>query len=346
MSIAQDFKALFNSSFVSTRDSDEILLDIKSEMLNHNNVTAIFEELTDSIYKGRKEKITRAIFEKLDNGANIEDVFLEHGIIQKEEYVILRRASSTKEGIDYILSFRQEGSKYGYFMNKIFLPLYLFIGAGLLTLIFSVPILKNFLNTEVAPLISMKRGFTAEFNLPSFFNDETQLYMAFAFYIMILATYLFYFYYNKNTNLGVIYKVATIYFYDDFIKYFTIASSMKKTGANADQIFEDLSHQVEKGLIPFFSDLFERGSNFYITLEAFKAPTRIVNLLRRNEDSSKFWEQLDTAIIYAKLLRDNKIEFYIKYFSQILFFTGFLFFMGCIALPIVYFILNIYAFAM
>lgn len=346
MSFLKDIKALYRQSLLSTRDSDEILLDLKAELTNHNNLSMILEELSSHTYREKKQKVMRLVFERVESGENIEDIFLFHGIIEKDEYLLLKRALSTSSGIEAVITFRKEGSQFFEFFRKIFLPAMLFVFFGLASLLFTVPLLKNFLNTEVAPLVSMKKNFTVEFDLPIFMKEEIYLYMTIGVYMLIIGIVWSIFAHYKKTNIGKLYKMSNIMFYDDFIKYFTIASSMKKSGASSDQIFEDLSFQAAEGLQSTFNDMFIRGSDFYESLELLNAPYRIVSVMRRNEENSTFWTHLDATIDYVKGLRNDKVDFYVKYFSKAAFLLGFIFLMGSVALPIVYFILNIYAFAL
>ena len=346
MSIIREIKASFSSTFLSLRDSEEILLDLIAELSNHNRLELIMEELSSYTYKGKKQKITRIISEELNHGIQIEDSFLKYGLIENDEYMLLKRALSTKEGLMHVVTFRKEGSQFFVFLSKLFLPLYLFILFGLTSFLITSPMLKNFLNTEVAPIVSMKKNYDVTFDLPAFIEDESIMQIALLLYLMISFLIIYIFRKYKREDIKVLYKLTNILFYDDFIKYMTIASSMKKSKGNSDQIFEDLSNQSEIGLKPFFRDLFERGSDFYESFQKLNAPYRIVSQLRRNEENSKFWENLDKTIEYVKLLRADRINFFIKYFSKIAFLLGFVIFMFCLMMPVVFFILNIYAFAM
>jgi len=346
MSIIRELKASFSPSYLSIRDSEEILLDLIAELSNHNKLELIMEELSSYTYKGKKQKITRIISEELSNGIQVEDSFLKYGLIENDEYMLLKRALSTQEGLEHIITFRKEGSQFFVFLSKVFLPLYLFVLFGISSFLITSPMLKNFLNTEVAPIVSMKKNYDVEFDLPVFIEDESIMQITLFFYLMISFLVVYIFKKYRKENIRVLYKLTNILFYDDFIKYMTIASSMKKSIGTSDQIFEDLSNQSEVGLKPTFTDLYERGSDFYESFQQLNAPYRIVSQLRRNEENSKFWENLDNTIEYVKKLRADRINFFTKYFSKIIFLLGFLIFMFCLMLPVVYFILNIYAFAM
>lgn len=346
MSLVKDLKASVNQSFLDTRDSDEILLDLKSELSNHNNLALILEELTSYTYRGKKQRVTRMIFERVSNGDNIEDVFLVYGLIEQEEYILLKRALSTLAGVEAIVSFRKEGSQFINFLRKIFMPLGLFVFFGLLSFVFTSPMLKNFLDTEVAPLVAAKKNYTVKFDLPVFIENEFYVYLVIFIYIGILSALFFTYVYFRKNNIGKLYRISNLLFYDDFIKYFTIASTMKKGSASSDQIFEDLSYQAVEGLQSTFNDMFIKGSDYYESLEILYAPYRITSQLRRNEENSKFWTNLDSTIEYVKGLRNDKVDFYVKYFSRLTYMFGLVFMLGCLAIPLIYFILNIYAFAM
>lgn len=345
MSILKDLKSSFRTDFLNTRDSDEILLDLKSELSNHNNLALILEELSSYTYRGKKQKIMRMMHERVILGENLEDIFLQYGLIEQNEYILLKRTLSTLAGIESIITFRREGSQFFVFLRKIFLPLFLFITCGLSSFLITSPLLKNFLNTEVAPLVSMKKNYTVKFDLPTYIEEEIYMYITLITLIGLFCLAIFIFIDLRKKNIGKLYKVSNILFYDDFITYFTIASSMKKIGASSDQIFEDLSNQAIEGLRPMFNDMYKKGSDYYEALELLHAPYRITSQLRRNEENSKFWDNLDITINYVKSLRNDKVEFYTKYFSKFTFTIGFVFFIGCLALPVLYFILNIYTFA-
>lgn len=346
MGISKDFKALFSKTHLSTRESDEILLDLKSELGNHNNISLIMEELSSYTYKGKMQRVMRHIFERVNAGEALEEVFLVHGVIDNEELILLKRATSTLNGLTSILSFREEGNQFFVFLRKVFMPFYLFFLAGIASFTFTTPLLKNFLNTEVAPLVKEKRNFEVEFAFPAFMENESYLYI-FLFTLLSVTAIIIFFYINtRNTRIDKLYKVSHLSFYDDFIKYFTIASMMKKGGATSDQVFEDLSFQATQGLQSTFRDMYVKGSDYYESLLHLNAPYRIASQLRRNEENSKFWENLDTTINYVKSLRKDKVDFYVKYFSSTFFLLGMLFFIFCLSIPVVYMILNIYTFAM
>ena len=57
MGIVKDLKALFSKSYLGTRESDEILLDLKSELSNSHNLSLILEELSSYTYKGKIKEL-------------------------------------------------------------------------------------------------------------------------------------------------------------------------------------------------------------------------------------------------------------------------------------------------
>lgn len=346
MGLSKDLKASVNKSYLSTRESDEILLDLKSELGHSNNLALIIEELSSYTYKGKMQRVMRVVFERINQGEAIEDVFLIYGIINNDEYILLKRALSTLGGIESVLAFRNEGNQFIVFIRKVFFPILAFILAGLTSFVFTTPALKNFLEKEVAPLVKEKRNFNADFSLPTFMANEIYLYVTLLLYISIIVGIILIYLHLRKTRIDKLYKFSFLSFYDDFVKYFTIASMMKRGGTNGDQVFEDLSHQAVQGLQPIFKDMSIKGSDFHESLTQVNAPYRITSQLRRNEDNSRFWENLDNTISYVKSLRKDKVDFYTKYFAAILFLTGFVFFLGCLALPVIYMIVNLYVFAM
>lgn len=346
MGILKDLKSSFNKNLLSTRESDEVLLDLKSELTNHNNLSLIMEELSSYVYKGKMQRVMRAVFEKTSHGEPIENAFLLHGIIDNEEFILLKRATSTLSGINSILQFRIEGNQFFTFLRKVYLPFLVFFMAGITSFTITSPLLKSFLSDKVAPLVKEKRNYEVEFDLPVFIENEAYVYIFLIALFLIMAFVIFFYTYTRNTRIDKLYKLSNLSFYDDFVKYFTIASMMKKSGATSDQVFEDLSFQAIQGLQPTFRDMYVRGSDFYISLTELNAPYRVTSQLRRNEENSKFWENLDTTIAYVKNIRKDKVDFYVKYFSKTFFLFGFMFFIICLSIPVVYMIFNIYAFAM
>lgn len=346
MSISKDLKAIFSKNYLSTSESDEILLDLKSELSNSNNLNLIMEELSSYTYKGKMQRVMRDAFERISTqGDAIEDVFLTYGIIEHEEYIILKRALSTSGGIDSILAFRGEGNQFLVFLRKVFLPFLLFVFFGIFSFVITTPILKKFLEDEVAGLVKEKRNYDVVFQLPSFMENESYIYITIVLYILIFSILIYTYNYLRKTRIDKLYKFSYLSFYDDFVKYFTIASMMKKGGANSDQVFEDLSFQAIQGLRPMFNEMFIKGSDYYEQLMIMNSPYRIYSKMRRNEENSKFWENLDDTVEYVKVLRKGKVEFYVKYFASTLFLFGFVFLLFCLALPVIYLLINIYTFA-
>ena len=76
MSLSKDLKASVNKTYLSTRESDEVLLDLKSELGQSNNLALIIEELSSYTYKGKMQRVMRVVFERINQGEEIEDVFL------------------------------------------------------------------------------------------------------------------------------------------------------------------------------------------------------------------------------------------------------------------------------
>ena len=288
----------------------------------------------------------RAVFERVSQGEAIEDVFITHGIIDNEEYILLKRAISTLSGIESIIAFREEGNQFFVLIKKVVLPFLSFVFLGIFSFLITSPMLKDFLTNEVGALVKEKRNFDVQFDLPFFVQDEIYIQVTIFFLVVVFSLLIYYYLFLRKTKIYSLYKFSHLSFYDDFVKYFTIASMMKKSGANSDQIFEDLSFQAIQGLQPTFRDMFIRGSDFHESLSRINAPYRISALLRRNEENSKFWENLDSTVLYVKNLRRDKVDFYVKYFSKTFFLLGLCFFIFCLAIPVLYLILNIYAFAM
>lgn len=344
--------SLFNENVLSKNQSQELLLDIRIELKKVPDILLILSTMKD-YYKNTLKKVVIMMVSDLELGKSVEDVFLKYKLINKDEYLILKRAKSLKHAVNLILNFRKTSSIFNKVSRGLFMPLGIAILVGLIVLIVSTPHVLDMLK-EVGEIIKMRNKYTPEFKIPFFMKDVKFVYGILSVYIVIVISAIYYiFYYLDNNNIRQLYKMFPLKFYDDFIKYFIIADSMKKVGASSYQIFEDLALNAKPGLRPIFKKMYEKGDNYAEILEMYNAPIKILNTIKREERDSKFWANLNIEdkdseelglVQYMEEIRFNKKEMYIKYFGKTLLYLAILVGTMISITPIIVFMINAFAF--
>lgn len=322
----KDIIAMFDSSQLNSRDSDMILMDLETEFTTFTSVEDVVESLQANVYKGKKSQILKAIYDELIEGKSVEDIFLKYGLIDEDEYMIFAKATSVKDAVQATMQYRKSGNIFPSTVMSLFGPILFFGTISLATIHFLGGAMVEYFNAEIKPMFALKSGFQPVVEFPTIIENTVLSGGIFIgwFVVIFVATFTFLKVYTYSPEK--IYKIAPIKFYDDFIKYFTIADKMHKVGANSDEIFEYLKeHANPIGLRTMFKEMFESGSDFYMVFEKYNCPARLSSMIRRKENASTFWDDLEKEIIaYATKTRDQRQEFYKKYVSKFLYYGGFL----------------------
>lgn len=323
-SIQKDIRSLFDKFFLQTSDSDLILGDIETEFTVYSSLDDILDGLQKNVYKGKKASIVKAISDDINRGDPIEEVFFRYGLITQEEILIFSDTTSIRDSIKMTLEFREEGNKFPLFFFKVFFPILAFSTACIFLMRFLGELLVKYVREEIEPKFRIKTGFQPDIEFPYIMQNldvATFIVIGWVF-LIILAFYFYHRVYEKEPYL--IYKISEIKFYDDFIRYFTIADKMKKVQSTPDKIMEYFAEKAKPlGLRSMFKEMFLQGTDYHITLEKFNCPQRLTSIVRRLENNSTFWDNMETQILaYAKNARNKKVVFYTKYFSGTLFIAG------------------------
>lgn len=322
----KDFKSMFNSSLLNSRDSDLILLDLESEFTTYVALDDVLDSLQSNVYTGKKAQIVKAMNDELLEGEEIENIFRKYGLITIEEYLIFSKATSVKDAVNAVLEYRKDGNLFPQMMFTILFPFIFFGTIALLVIRIVGEFLMNYFNTEIKPIMAERVGFTPEISFPAMIQDSFFGNMIIGIWLLTIFASFFIFFRIYQKSPEVIYKFSKIKFYDDFIKYFSIADKMHQVGATGDEIMEFLKDKANPfGLREMFKEMYEHGSDYFITLQKFNAPGRLVSMVRRKENSSRFWNDLESDILqYAKHIRGAQLGFFKKYFGKLFLYIGFI----------------------
>lgn len=306
----KDIKSYFNRSFLSSEDADMVLEDMDADFKIYASPDEVIDGLAKNVYKGKKASIMTAISEDLASGVELEDAFLRYGVIDSSEYLIFSRANSVRDAVKMVILYRKEGEAFPKVAASLLVPLVLGIYVALFIVRYVGNMIVEYFTKEIQPMLQLRSGFQPQAQFPRMMEDivyaNTIIIATTLLFLGIFATYRYV--YTNRTE--IIYKAFPIKFFDDFLRYFSIADKMRKVGSHSDEIFEFLAEKAEpKGLRPLFKEMHESGSEYALALEKFHAPQRLVSIFRRKEENSTLWEDMDEHILaYAKDVRDKKTK--------------------------------------
>lgn len=324
-----DIKAIFNNTILNSRDGDLVLEDMNTEFTVYTSSDDVIDGLSRNVYKGRKVAILKAINDQVAEGLEVEDAFLKFGIITEDEYLIFSRSNSLKEAIKMVLEFRKEGSVFPKVATKIIAPIIASILLSLIVLRLLGNFLVVFFKEELLPIMKVKSGFAPKVDFPYLMENTMAANLAIVGTILLIISIFMTYKHIYNNNPQIIYKIFPMKFYDDFLKYFSIADKMHQVSAVSDEIFEYLaSHVKPVGLRAMFKEMYENGSEYSLSLEKFNAPARLVSIIRRKEDNSTLWDDMEGHILnYARKTRDSRAEFVQKYIAGMIVYLSFIIFL-------------------
>jgi type II secretory pathway component PulF len=326
----KDIIAMFDSSKLNSRDSEMILMDLETEFMTFVSIEDVIESLQANVYKGKKAMILKAIYDELSEGKSVEDLFLKYGLIDHDEYMIFSKANSMKDAVRATMQYRNNGNVFPKIISMNFGPIIFFTTLSLVTLRFLGEAMVKYFNEELKPVFALKSGFQPVIKFPSIIENTTLSTSILVGWIAFVLLLFFLYSYIYKTSPENTYKISEIKFYDDFIKYFTIADKMHKVGASSDEIFEYLKEHAQPiGLRNMYKEIFEAGSDMYMVLEKYNCPPRLSSMVRRKENSSTFWNDLEVEVLgYVSNAREKRFEFYKKYVSKMVYYVGFLSLIG------------------
>jgi len=340
----KDLKSYFNRSYLSSEDADMVLEDMDADFTIYASPDEVIDGLARNVYKGKKASVMTAISEDLSAGVDLEDTFLKYGIIDNSEYLIFSRATSVRDAVKMVILYRKEGEAFPKMASKLLLPLIIGVFVSLFIVRFVGEAMVKYFKEEIQPLMQLKSGFQPQAQFPLIMENPDFANMIIAlsagFFIVVFVLYR-YVYINRPE---LIYKLFVIKFFDDFLRYFSIADKMRKVGSHSDEIFEFLAEKAEpKGLRALFKEMHEAGSEYALALEKFNAPQRLVSIFRRKEENSTLWDDMENHILaYAKDVRDKKAS-RLEIYAKLSILMGFVFVLIGVAGTVGSFVLTVWA---